>query len=195
MSTSPDDLEAVRIIISTLEPFDPQSRERILRWCREKLGLTPEVSAPQAAAPSRSGEGIELAPGPQDIRNFIRAKRPGSDPQFVAAVAYYYQFEAPEAERKNTIDGEDVIDACRKLGRNRPARVAQTMVNACTSGVIDRAGQRGRYKLNAMGENLVAMRLPEQNKQDRAPSRHALRRTSKVRVGRRASPRHGKAHG
>ena len=40
MGSKPDDLEAVRTITSTLEPFDKNDQERIIRWAREKLGLS-----------------------------------------------------------------------------------------------------------------------------------------------------------
>ena len=42
-----DDLAAVRTISDTLEDFDVHEQERILRWVREKLGLsviTPGLS-------------------------------------------------------------------------------------------------------------------------------------------------------
>src|SRR5437870_864161 len=43
--TKPDDLEAVRTIIETLQKFQEADRERILRWTREKLGLPTERSS------------------------------------------------------------------------------------------------------------------------------------------------------
>jgi hypothetical protein len=39
MSSKPDDLEAVRLLADTLQPFPSEDRERIIRWAREKLGL------------------------------------------------------------------------------------------------------------------------------------------------------------
>ena len=40
MSTNTDDLEAVRMLAETLQPFSAEDRERILRWAREKVGMT-----------------------------------------------------------------------------------------------------------------------------------------------------------
>ncbi len=37
-----DDLEAVRAIVAALNSFDAKDQERILRWAREKLGLTQQ---------------------------------------------------------------------------------------------------------------------------------------------------------
>ena len=39
-----DDYEAVRTIVETLEAFETKDQERILRWTREKLGLTLTAS-------------------------------------------------------------------------------------------------------------------------------------------------------
>ena len=46
-----DDYEAVRTVVATLESFKPEDQERIIRWAREKLGLS--------AAPAVAGAGAE----------------------------------------------------------------------------------------------------------------------------------------
>jgi hypothetical protein len=40
MTKPNDDLEAVRIVAEALQGFDAGDQERIIRWAREKLGLT-----------------------------------------------------------------------------------------------------------------------------------------------------------
>ena len=55
--TPPDDLEAVRMLVETLQGFDAKDQERIIRWAREKIGLQP--STPQQPVPS-SGEAANL---------------------------------------------------------------------------------------------------------------------------------------
>jgi hypothetical protein len=91
------------------------------------------------------------------------AKHPKSDNQMAAVVAYYYHFEAPAADRKDSIGKGELIDACRKSDRNRPARPEQVLVNTYHAGLLDKAGPAGQYRLNSVGENLVAMVLPKQN--------------------------------
>jgi len=44
MSSKPDDLEAVRSIADTLQPFANDDRERIIRWAREKLGMSTSTA-------------------------------------------------------------------------------------------------------------------------------------------------------
>lgn len=159
-----DDLEAVRTVVSTLEPFDGPDRERIIRWVREKLGM-PVGGRAESAAARRADEPTGAsphAPGKtaKDIKTFVAEKNPTSDRQLAAVIAYYYAFEAPDAERKESIDAATLIDACRKAGRRRPPTPGQTLINATTAGYLDKTSDRGQYRLNSVGENLVAMVLP-----------------------------------
>ena len=158
MESKKDDLEAVRILVSTLEPFDKVEQERIMRWAREKLGLSPASTSSGSAKETREHSG-RSAEG-RDIKSFVSEKAPTSDTHFAATVAYYYQFEAPEILRKVAITGEDIQDATRKTGRSRLSNPGQTLINAHRDGLLDKAGERGAYALNTVGENLVAMTLP-----------------------------------
>lgn len=94
-----------------------------------------------------------------DIKAFTEAKAPKSDQQFAAVVAYYYQFEASEAERKDTIDAGTLTNAARLVGRKRPPKPNITLANAKNAGYLDSA-ERGHFKISTVGENLVAVTLP-----------------------------------
>jgi hypothetical protein len=186
MTTKADDLEAVRVLVETLHPFTNEDRERIIRWAREKLGMT--VAAGGVSSLSAVGtppaETSAAAPVPgagaaQDIATFVEQKNPKSDVHFAAAVAYYYQFLAPPHERKDAITKEDIVDACRKADRKRPARPAQVLVNAYHEGFLDRREQ-GQYRLNSVGENLVAMVLPGDRESKRTGPAGKARERRKV---------------
>jgi hypothetical protein len=185
---APDDYEALRVVVEALQRFDPKDQERLLRWAREKLGLASEPVATtrsEAKPPA-----LPLAPAPpsaeghprgQDIRTFMNAKQPASDRQFAAAVAYYYRFEAPDAERKESITADDLQEATRRAGRDRIKHPVQTLVNAHNQGYLDRAGERGAYTLSTVGENLVAMALPSQpGSSTRSNPRGSTRKSRKV---------------
>ena len=162
-----DDLDAVRSVVAALEGFDPNAQERILRWSREKLGLSDIARTPAPTHHQPDGKGTPPpAPpsGTTDIKAFVTAKNPRSDRQFAATVAYFYKFEASQSERKPAITSADLQDACRKVGRERLATPSQTLLNAHAQGYLDKAGERGSYALNTVGENLVAMTLPEGSK-------------------------------
>lgn len=163
MSQKPDDLDAIRAIVAALEPFDNTERERIIRWASEKLGITN--SLPHATQGSTPAGLTSVAPpaigqgGSKDIKSFLTEKNPTSANQLVAAVAYYYKFEAPASERKNSITKEDLLDACRKATLERPKAPNVVLVNAAKFGLVDNVGT-GTYEINAVGENLVAVSMP-----------------------------------
>jgi hypothetical protein len=167
MTKAADDLEAVRNIAETLESFDNDARERIIRWARERVGMkasTTIQTGGTAAGTTPAPAPLPLpdtSPGgsPSDIRSFVKEKAPKSDVQFAATVAYYYQFKAPENSRKDTITSKDLIEACRQVDRKRPKDVGQVLRDSYRNGLMDR-GDKGKFRLNSVGENLVAMTLP-----------------------------------
>ena len=175
MTVKIDDLEAVRILAETLQPFTSDDRERIIRWAREKLGMTTSAAnalrsraetttdAPRDGVVTGSQDAV-------DIKKFVTEKAPKSDVHFAATVAYFYQFKSPENQRKDSITREDLVEACRQVDRKRPKVPAQVLVNAYRDGLFDRGG-KGSYKLNSVGENLVAMALPGTNGAAKTPKR------------------------
>jgi hypothetical protein len=165
MADKPDDLDAVRSIVSALEPFEPEDQRRIIRWSTEKIGLSASVAretpaSSRVSSETKGGEEVTTRKSTlaRDIRTFISEKNPTTDNQFAAAVAYYYRFEAPENERKESVTADDLQEACRRVGRHRLNKPSQTLVNAHAVGLLDKA-ERGSYTINAVGENLVAMTL------------------------------------
>lgn len=94
---------------------------------------------------------------PASIRTFYQEKNPQSDTHFAAVVAYYYRFLAPE--RKDSISREELQEATRLVNRERLHDPTKTMNNAASAGLLDNNG-RGLYGINTVGENLVAVVLP-----------------------------------
>ncbi len=85
-----------------------------------------------------------------------------TESDFVATVAYFYRFEAPEGQRKTEITAPDIQEACRLVGRERLKYPAQTLVNTRNLGLLDKGTAPGAYVINTVGENLVAMTLPSE---------------------------------
>jgi hypothetical protein len=177
-----DDLDAVRSIVSTLEDFEADDRERILRWAREKLGLsTPGISEQSEDRPPALKE--VQAPAGTDIKSFVAAKKPGTDQDFAATVAYFWKFEAPAANRKDIISADDLQEACRLVNRDRLQQPSKTLLNAHAAGLLDKGSERGTYEISTVGENMVAMTLgTEEAGSRRAPQR---RSRSKAKSSRR----------
>lgn len=163
------DFMAAEEIKAILHGKDKIEQERIIRWVTESLGLVATPSAPpNASAPPAtpvspvSLPGVQaLGSGPRskDIRSFVSERKPKNDVQFAAVTAYFYRFECPQAERKESIVPKD-LDEAGRLARGFSFKNArQTLNNGVMLGYFDRAGD-GAFKINAVGENLVAMTLP-----------------------------------
>ena len=161
--TSVDDFDVAKTVADQLKGLDRDRQVRILRWVSESLGMAPTDERPNAAVYSPTSDvGRSAIPGgPTNIKSFIDYKDPKSDNQFAATVAYFYRFEAPQNERRETISPEKLQEAARLSGRKRLGDPGKTLRNAKDQGYLDIAA-RGEFKINSVGENLVAMTLPSQ---------------------------------
>jgi hypothetical protein len=158
-----DDLEAVRLVADALDGFEAKDQERIIRWARERIGLSLAPLSP-SGQPSSETPPVPGSSTPattvRDLKTFVAEKKPKNDVQFAATVAYYHRFEAPANLRKNEINGDDLQEACRLVGRERFKTPGQTIRNAHTLGLLDKGEQPGFFAINSVGENLVAVTLP-----------------------------------
>lgn len=195
--TKTDDLDAVRAVVEAIKDFKSDEQQRILRWVAEKLGMPqpyaasvhPHTPPPTTPIPPRAAEVPAAAAAggtgtAQDIRTFVDVKKPRSDVQFAATVAYYYRFEAPQAERKDAVNGDDLQEASRKVDRDRFTNPAQTLRNAYTLGLLDKGSERGTFSINSVGENLVAMTLPADGtaKNSKPQKKKASKKVAKKKV-------------
>lgn len=174
MPDTHDDLDAIRAIVDALTPFEQDEQTRIIRWAFEKLnislgtlGFAPSHTSPtnfpavsiqaptQTVAPPAGTEAVNL-----DIKSFVKAKAPSSDMQFAATIAYFYTFEALDEHKKQEIGSDDLQEACRLTGRERLTNPGQTLRNAAFNGLLDKGSEKSTYKINTVGENLVALTLP-----------------------------------
>jgi hypothetical protein len=178
----PDDFEVAKSVFEKLKDVSRERQERVLRWVAEGLGVTIPVTVPSGmpahvspllsdlshAQPSARA----ISEPARDIKSFVEAKNPRSDQQFAATVAYYYRFEAPPAERKETINARVVQEAARLVGRKRLTNPKATLNNAKNSGYLDNK-ERGEFAINTVGENLVVMTLPGDGKPETSSRRNA----------------------
>jgi hypothetical protein len=170
-----DDFDAAKAIYEKLKDVPQERQEKILRWVCESLGIALPTRYIEKPAPPLPAEDQQhetpstIQQQPTDIKSFIASKKPKSDTQFAAAVAYYYRFVAKPEERRETINAEQLQDASRQARGGALHLPKATLNNAVASGFLDRA-ERGAFRVNTVGENLVAMTLPGGGK-ERAPRR------------------------
>ena len=172
MTTSGSDFEAAKAVADLLKGIEKERQQRILRWVAESLNLDLGAFSVIERTPSGTGTGtgsgasmhrdVVLRQQQQrttDIKTFVDSKKPKSDVQFAAVVAYYYRFEASAESRRDSIDAQALQDAARLAGRRRPPKPRMTLTNAKNLGYLD-SPERGQFRINSVGENLVAMTLP-----------------------------------
>jgi hypothetical protein len=161
---------AIDEIVTTLTAVPEGLRLTAVRAACEGLGLNlgatsaaPNSSAaitlPHAAdgSPARG----ELA-GPQDIRSLRDAKQPKSNQEMACVMAYYLQYLAPVAERKTAVSAGDIEKYYAQAGFPLPKAPGQVLVDTKGAGYFD-AVDRGTYKLNPVGHNLVVHGLPRKD--------------------------------
>jgi hypothetical protein len=187
--------DAAKAIVKTLQSMDKTQQQQALRFASESLGLglgaTP--SAPATTPPlttANSTPSSVTSAQSADIKQFTMAKKPKSDQQFAAVVAYYYRFEAPASDRKDVIGSDDLTQAARLAGRERPTRPTLTLNNAKNSGYLDSA-ERGKFRINAVGENLVAVTLPGSGGGDAGSDGNRRRTQRKKKTSKRKGRRAG----
>lgn len=190
-SKGPDEeLAAITQVIGALEPLDELARSRVLDYVFRRLGLRLPSSAPGLSAHLVASGGSPVLPavgpstGQVDIRTVKETKKPKSAQEMAAIVAYYLDELAPAADRKDEIDAGDIKKYFKQADFPLPEAPSMTLIHARNAGYLDAAADRGRYKLNPVGYNLVAHNLPARSK--------ALR--PKVRTSRaRKKPTRGRA--
>lgn len=186
MSGEDNDFDVAKKISDLLKGTGKDRQQKILRWVAENF----DVSLAPATLDSRSGPAMSDttpsgAPSSQpgrapDIKSFVDSKNPKSDNQFAAVVAYYYAFEAPVDQRLDSISADTLREAARLAQRKRLATPLVTLNHAKNRGYLDIA-ERGQYRINSVGENLVAMALPSSAPAS-APARKPIRARRSLRL-------------
>jgi hypothetical protein len=168
MTIVKNDFDAAKEVYELLANMDKERQQRVLRWVAESLDISLHTKPHGAQAQGHQtaiSSSAEVNPhviahaSSIDIKSFIDSKQPKSDTQFAAATAYYYRFEAMSDDRKESINAEILQNAARLASRARFVKPLMTLNNAKNQGYLD-AAERGAFRINNVGENLVAMTLP-----------------------------------
>ena len=185
MATNVDsEIEAIRVVLSALEPLDPAARESVLDYVFKRLNIhvgspappaTPEI--PTATAAPVATPVQTPAPKQLHIKDFKEQKQPRSAIEMAALVAYYLENLAPETDRKNSVGTEDLDTYFKIAGFKLPAQQRFTLVNARNAGYFDSAGS-GEYKLNAVGHNLVVHSMPRKGNEGATPRKRSTKKKS-----------------
>lgn len=164
--------QAIDQIVGALESLDGDARKTAIEAaCTHlKLSLGHVLQAPEprdrpaqatASVTAATGRAAALVapPAQTDIRSFKNLKNPKSAREMACVVAFYLQELAPDGERKDTISTADLEKYFKQAQFKLPEKIKQVLTDAKGAGYFD-SSARGAYKLNAVGYNLVAHKLP-----------------------------------
>lgn len=159
--------EAIDEVINALANMDDTSRLTVIRAACEHLSIPISHSKTQTTGEtliSPMTSGIAQQGTPSDIRALKVQKAPSSAIEMACLIAYYLQALAPDSERKDTITTSDLETYYRHADYPLPKAMNQVLVDAKSAGYFD-SKERGTYKLNAVGYNLVVHSLPRSRSQ------------------------------
>ena len=176
------ELKAMAAVIDALTPLDETARARVVDYVFRRLGL-PRVPLPRTEgvrATLVEGDTRVLPSSVTDIRSLTAQKQPKTAIEMAAIVAYYLSELAPISERKTEIRVEDIKKYFKQADFRLPGAASQTLVHTKNAGYLDGGAQRGHYKLNPVGYNLVAHHLPQRDAAAK-PQRRGNRKKKAVR--------------
>jgi hypothetical protein len=167
-----DDVKAISALFAALKPLNAESRVHVLEFVIKRLNIplamqntasTPTLASSHApTALTTSVQSNALAPhfGLHDIRTFAAEKKPKTVNERVAVIGFYLAQLAPDGERRDYLTSEDIKTYFIQAGFELPtAPPNMTLTHAKNAGYLN-ALDRGQYKLNAVGHNLVVHKLP-----------------------------------
>jgi len=176
------ELEAIRTVAGVLKPLGKKARQRVLQYAVQHFELQSEQAD---QLPENKGAQTEQPTQPPqqkvvDIRSLRDQKRPNSDMEMAAIVAYYLRELAPEENKKDAIVTKDITKYFNQAGYPLPTGPQFTLPNAKAAGYFENAG-RGKYRLNPVGYNLVAYGLPRAKGESTSTSPRKKRKKKKTR--------------
>jgi hypothetical protein len=163
------DLEAVKAVVNALAPLDQSTRARVMTVVATLLGEPLPIASIAAESSIKSpndratGTPVDATMATKtrvvDVRTLRDEKQPRSANEMAAVAAYYLAELAPERDRAQTVTSADMEKYFKQAGHPLPRVIAQLLPHASAAGYFDQS-ERGRYKLNPVGYNLVTHGLP-----------------------------------
>ncbi len=162
------EIDAIKTILQALEPLEEPVRNNVLEYVLKKLGIS-NFNIPRANqfSPFPANSNLSQSDDPDTIpsqsihiKKFKDDKSPKSANEMAAIVAYFLRYHALPNEKKETVDAADLETWFRIAEFPLPGGdMRHILNNAKNSGYFDSIGG-GKYKLNAIGYNLVKHNLP-----------------------------------
>lgn len=191
MTKKTDPAQALMTIINALEPLDESEKQWVINSASSRWGLQAQTQTPLLNVTSATNNGVasnnlqsnhisesaEAAISRNDVRTFMRLKRPIYDTQRVACLGYFHMrttgqqgFSSKDIGKLHTDSGGTAINMTRAL--DNATRRARYLSNR---------GPREK-QLTTLGEDIVQA-LPDQqavtNAEEQARHPHKRRKKKK----------------
>jgi hypothetical protein len=170
------ELEAMKAALTALEPLEGEGRKRAMAWLGEALGLGALPTGQAGPAPlGFVPPGAESNVGSIDItqmtpKQFMTAKRPSTDVERIACLAYFLTHVRGQAHFKTG----DLTTLNTEAAGQRFGNASQAAANALNqNGYLAQAG-KGNRQITTRGEALVEA-LPDREAVNAALAEHPKR--------------------
>ncbi len=148
-----DTLEAIKVVVNALEGLDEAQQKLAVNTVSEMLGLAPSLNTKHRG----SNKGDELDPD-LSPKQFMRLKRPETDVQKIACLAYYLTKYREQPHFKTL----DLSKLNTEAAGQKLANAAAAVKNSANqNGFLAQAGG-GKKQITAFGEDVVEA-LPDQS--------------------------------
>jgi hypothetical protein len=158
------ELEALGTILGVLEPLDDEKRRFVLKTAYERLGIANPVTpkAGDAPANARNAGGSGVTPNFATLdgvtpKAFLKAKKPITDVQRVACLAYYLTNARQMAHFKT----KDITSLNTEAAGDRFSNAALAVNNATNQNRFLAPAGKGNKQITGHGEDVVNA-LPDQ---------------------------------
>lgn len=170
--------EAIDEIVQALQPLDQGCRVTAIKAACEHLHVLFDKPNVEHVTEMVHRSAVPMISKPADIKSLKEQKRPASAIEMAALIAFYLSEHAPETDRKNEVDVDDMIKYFKQAGFSLPKRPKTLLVNVKNAGYVESVGS-GKYKLNPVGYNLVAHNLPRSQSETVTKLKRLKKKSSK----------------
>lgn len=180
-------LEAMKSSLTALEPLDEEARNRALVWLAETLGVGGVLSASSESSSKLFGKHQGDSAGTGDVttmtpKQFMAAKKPTTDVERIAALAYYLTY-ARETLHFKTGDLTALNTEAAGLRFGNASQAANNAMNQ--NGYVAQAG-KGNRQITPRGEAVVEA-LPDREAVAAALAEHPKRARRAKRAPKKAA--------
>jgi len=148
------ELEALKQVLSTLEPLNEDQRKFVLKTAAERFGLIiPKNQNFEEALDSQSAPAETATESLANItpKDFVKTKNPGSDVLRVVCLAYYLTY----ARKQHHFKSEEIAKLNTEAAYQNFGNPLKTVNNAMARSHFLAPAGGGKKQITAHGEDVV----------------------------------------